>query len=101
MQSAINSAPEGGEFQARRIAVLRGFESVFFKGACVCVAVSVGGIVWTFFLRGSTQGVVIGVFDLGGLWLAAMFLVIKRRVRTGPKAEYLRASWKGLESGSK
>jgi hypothetical protein len=93
--------PKGSEYEARRVAALRRFEFFFVKGAVFGVAISVGGIVWTFFLHGGVQAVVIGLLDVGGLWLAGMCLVIKRRFRTGPKAEYLRASWKGFESGNK
>jgi hypothetical protein len=66
--------------------VLRRYERFFARAAWLSVLFAVAGIlICIFFLTGGARAVVITALAVGGLWLAAMCLVIRRRVQTGPR----------------
>lgn len=72
------------------MASTRRYERFFSRGVVVGALITVAGIVLAFFLHGGARAAVIGGLCVGGIWLAVMTLVIKKRIRTGPKADYLR-----------
>lgn len=84
--------PQDGEYEARKAAALRRFERFFARAAIFSVAISAGGIAWSFFLADGAKAFVIGALGFGGLLLAGLNLVIRNRIRNGPKAPYLRNS---------
>ena len=87
-------ATPDGEARARRTTTRR-YERFFGRGAAMGVLITAAGIVLAFFLHDGARAVALGALGVGGLWLSAMALVIKQRIRTGPKAEYLRDSRRG------
>lgn len=74
-----------GDWENRRIAALQRYQGFFTKAALVGVGISLAGIVVGFFLSDAAQAVVFATFGAGGLLIAAMALVIRMRIRTGPK----------------
>ena len=89
------SSASDDEREARRVAAMKRFERQFSGVALLGLAIAVAGIAWGFFLTGPAQAVVISGVGSGGLLMALLFFVIKKRMRTGPKAAYLREVWKG------
>jgi hypothetical protein len=66
--------------------VLRRYERFFARVAGLSVLLSVVGfLIGIFFVTGAAQAVVISALGVGGLFLAAMCLVIRRRIQTGPR----------------
>jgi hypothetical protein len=90
-----SDASEETPQEASRVATMLNFEHQFVGLALGSAAIAVVFIIWGFFLVGPARVVVIGCSVVGGCLLSGFFLLIKRRMRTGPKAEYLREGWKG------
>ncbi|MHB8262527.1 MAG: hypothetical protein ACYDGY_02085 [Acidimicrobiales bacterium] len=88
-------SPENAAREAVRVAAMLSFERQFVRLALGSAAIAVVGVVWGSFLVGAARVVVIGCSVVGGFMLSGFFLLIKKRMCTGPKAEYLREGWKG------
>lgn len=79
------------EQEERRQQLLLGYQRSFAWVAVVGLLVAAVGItVGVLALRGQAQGEVIAVFGGGGLLLAWMCLVIRKRFKTGPKSTFMR-----------
>jgi len=83
----VNGAGNSG-WEDRRLAALQKFERFFFRLALFGVGISIVGFVAGAFLSNAASAIVISMFGFGGLLIAAMSLVIRKRIRTGPKAQY-------------
>jgi hypothetical protein len=90
-----SASPESAAREAVRVAAMLSFERQFTGLALASAAISVVGIGWGLFLVGPARVVVIGCSVVGGFLLSGFFLLTKKRLRTGPKAEYLREGWQG------
>jgi hypothetical protein len=65
---------------------LRRYERFFGRAAALSLVLAAAGfLIGLIVLSGAAEAVVLGGLGVGGLWLAAMCLVIRRRIRTGPR----------------
>lgn len=71
--------------EARRNAVLSRYQRSFGRLALLCLVVAISGFVAGAFLSGPARAVVIAMVGFGGLLVAWMAMVIRKRIRTGPK----------------
>jgi len=74
------------EWEARRVEALRSYERFFAGAALLGVGVAVAGVVGGQFLEGPAEATVTFGVGGGGLLMSALFLVVRKRVHTGPKA---------------
>jgi hypothetical protein len=72
---------------AQRNAVLARYQRSFARLAIVCLLVAVAGFVIGPLLSGLARALVIAMVGLGGLLGAWMAMVIRKRIRTGPKMQ--------------
>lgn len=64
------------------------FDAFFTRAAVLSLLMTVGAvIVSVMFLSGAAEAIVLSAFGAGGIWLAAMCLLVRNRVRTGPRRE--------------
>jgi hypothetical protein len=68
--------------------VLARYERFFAWAAALSVLFALAGfLIGIFFLTGAAEAVVISALGVGGLFMAAMCLVIRRRIQTGPRGD--------------
>src|ERR1700683_4860611 len=80
------SRPLTPEQEARRDAFIHRYQRFFGRAAVLSLLIAVVGvIVGVVALQGAVQAVVIAAVGGGGVWVASMCLVFRRRIRTGPK----------------
>ena len=73
--------------EARRHAVLQKYRRFYEVAAALSILLAVAGvIIGIYALHGAAQAVVLAALGGGGVLLAWMCLVIRNRLRTGPKA---------------
>lgn len=82
------SGPHGDEREIRRLSVLRQYERFFTRAAVVCVGIAIIGFGIGFLLRGAARWTVIGGLGIGGLWMCAMSIIIRKRIGAGPKSPH-------------
>ncbi len=75
------------ERENRRLSALHRYERFFTRLAIAGIGVTVAGIAVSFLYSDGVRAAIIGGLGAGGLWIAAMSLVIRKRIRTGPKAQ--------------
>jgi hypothetical protein len=75
----------GSERESLRLSTLHRYERFFTRLAFAGVGITIAGIVISFFVDDGARAAIIGGLGVGGLGISAMSLVIRKRIRTGPK----------------
>lgn len=81
----VDEAQPRDDPEARRNAVLARYQRSFGRLALFCLLVAITGFVVGLLLSGPARAVVIAMVGFGGLLGAWMAMVIRKRIRTGPK----------------
>ena len=71
--------------EARREAALARYQRSFGRLAVFCLLVAIAGFIVGPLLSGAARALVIAMVGFGGLLIAWMAVVIRKRIRTGPK----------------
>jgi small-conductance mechanosensitive channel len=75
------------EIERWRLSTLHRYEHFFMGVALAGVGITIAGVVISFFVSDAARAAIIAGLGVGGLWISAMSLVIRRRIRTGPKRQ--------------